>query len=57
MFFLSFLKLLSHQCIYRFHRSFIHSMHIQPTSEKTPMNDLDNPVLLLGSHLVVTRKT
>ena len=31
--------------------------HAQPTSEKTPMNDLDNPVLLLFCHLVIRGKT
>ena len=30
--------------------------HIQPTSPKTPMNDLDNYVLLLRRHLVITRQ-
>jgi hypothetical protein len=31
-------------------------MHIQPTSPKTPMNDLDNPILLLFRHLVIARQ-
>ena len=30
-----------------------HLMRIQPTSQKTPMYDLYNPILLLWSHLVV----
>jgi hypothetical protein len=32
-------------------------IHIQPTSQKAPMNDLNNPVLLLFCHLVITGKT
>ena len=32
-------------------------MHIQPTSPKTPMNDVDNYVLLLFCHLVIARQT
>ena len=32
--------------------------HIHPTDlQETPMNDLNNPVLLLRSHLVITGKT
>jgi hypothetical protein len=31
--------------------------HAQPTSLKTPMNDLNNPVLLLFRHLVIAGKT
>ena len=30
---------------------------MQQTSEKTPMNDLNNPILLFFSHLVIARKT
>ena len=30
-------------------------IHIQPTLPKTPMNDLDNPILLLFRHLVIRR--
>ena len=30
-------------------------MHIQPMLQKAPMNDLDNPFLLLFRHLVITR--
>ena len=30
-------------------------IHIQPTSQKTPMDDVDNHVLLLKSHLVIAR--
>ena len=31
-------------------------MHIQPTSQKTPVNDLNNPILLLFRHLVIARQ-
>ncbi len=31
--------------------------HAQPTLQKAPMNDLNNPVLLLFCHLVITGKT
>ena len=32
-------------------------IHIQPTSQKAPMNDLNNPILLLFRHLVIAGKT
>ena len=32
-------------------------MHIQPTSQETPVNDLNNPILLFFSHLVIARQT
>ena len=31
--------------------------HTQPMLQKTPVNDLDNHVLLLRCHLVIARKT
>ena len=30
--------------------------HAQPTSQKTPVNDLNNPILLLFRHLVIAGK-
>jgi hypothetical protein len=32
-------------------------IHIQPTSPKTPMNNLNNPILLLRRHLVIAWQT
>jgi hypothetical protein len=31
-------------------------MHIHPTSQKAPVNDLNNPILLLFRHLVIARQ-